>query len=64
MELLDDIKQKSQNLAEELVSLRRHFHQHPELSHQEEHTARVVAEYLSNLGLKVKTGLPAGMTFI
>jgi amidohydrolase len=57
MELLDDIKQKSQNLAEELVSLRRHFHQHPELSHQEEHTARVVAEYLSNLGLKVKTGL-------
>jgi len=57
MELLDDIKSRSQGLAEELVSLRRQFHQHPELSHHEERTARVVAEYLTNLGLEVKTGL-------
>jgi amidohydrolase len=56
-ELLDEIKGRSQGLTEELVALRREFHQHPELSHHEERTARVVAEYLQDLGLEVKTGL-------
>ncbi len=54
---MTEIKTRSQDLAEELVTLRREFHQHPELSHHEERTARVVAEYLSNLGLEVRTGL-------
>ncbi len=57
MELLAEIKNRAQGLGEELVTLRREFHQHPELSHHEERTARVVAEYLQNLGLEVKTGL-------
>jgi amidohydrolase len=57
MELLDKIKTGAQALEPELVSLRRQFHQHPELSHHEERTARVVAEYLDHLGLEVKTGL-------
>ena len=57
MELLDDIKKRSQGLTEELVSLRRQFHQHPELSHHEVRTGRIVAEYLDHLGLEVKTGL-------
>ena len=55
--LLEEIKVRAQGLAEELVTLRREFHQHPELSHQEERTARVVADYLRNLGLMVKTGI-------
>jgi amidohydrolase len=56
-ELLEEIKTRSQGLTGELTALRREFHQHPELSHHEERTARVVAEYLSSLGLTVTTGL-------
>jgi amidohydrolase len=55
--LLADIKARAPALTEELVALRREFHQHPELSHQEERTARVVAAYLRKLGLEVTTGL-------
>ena len=56
-ELLDEIKRRSQGLAEEVVALRREVHQHPELSHHEECTAQKVADYLRNLGLMVTTGL-------
>ena len=38
-----------------MVAWRRDFHQHPELSGQEERTARVVAEQLKRLGLEVQT---------
>jgi amidohydrolase len=55
--LLEEIAVRSQDLAGELVALRRDFHQYPELSHQEERTARVVAGYLEELGLEVKTGI-------
>ena len=55
--LLATIKAQAQEMAEELTALRRDFHQHPELSHQEERTARVVAEYLRNLGMAVRTGI-------
>jgi amidohydrolase len=57
MELLDEIKARAQNLETELVARRREFHRHPELSHQEERTARVVADYLRELGLEVKTDI-------
>jgi amidohydrolase len=56
-DLLGDIKARAQALETELVARRREFHQHPELSHQEERTARVVAQYLRELGLEVQTGL-------
>jgi amidohydrolase len=56
-ELLDEIKRRSQELVDEVVALRRDFHQHPELSHQEDRTGQKVAEYLRNLGLTVTTGL-------
>ncbi len=56
-ELLAEIKARAPGLTEELVALRREFHQHPELSHQEKRTAQVVADYLKNLGLEVRTGL-------
>ncbi len=44
-------------LTEELIRLRRHFHQHPELSHQERRTAKAVAAFLSQLDLEVRTGI-------
>ncbi len=57
MELLKEILTKSEGLAAELIRLRRELHQHPELSHQEERTAGVVAAYLQDLGLEVQTGI-------
>lgn len=57
MDLLGEIKLQAQELAGELIRLRRDFHQFPELSHQEARTARVVAEYLRDLGLEVRTGI-------
>jgi amidohydrolase len=55
--LLAVIKAQAQEMAGELIALRRDFHQHPELSHQEERTARLVADCLRDLGLKVETGI-------
>jgi amidohydrolase len=44
--------------GERLVELRRDFHRHPELAHQEHRTAGVVAEQLRRLGLdEVRTGV-------
>jgi amidohydrolase len=57
MELPQEIKNQARALEEELVKLRRDFHQHPELSHREERTAGVVAAYLRDLGLAVRTGI-------
>ncbi len=56
-ELLKEIQARARGLEPELVALRRELHQHPELTHHEERTARVVADYLKNLGLSVRTGL-------
>ena len=57
MELLKEILDQAEKLTEELTNLRREFHQYPELSHEEERTAGVVARYLRDLGLEVRTGL-------
>jgi amidohydrolase len=56
-DLIEEIKARAQGLEPELVARRRELHQHPELSHQEERTAGVVADYLRDLGLKVQTGI-------
>ncbi|MEW6659772.1 MAG: M20 family metallopeptidase [Thermodesulfobacteriota bacterium] len=57
MELLKEIGERAEGLTAELIRLRREFHQYPELSHEEERTAGVVAQYLRDLGLEVRTGL-------
>lgn len=41
-------------LESELISLRRDFHQHPELGYQEFRTSGIIKEYLENLGLEVQ----------
>ncbi|MCA1616675.1 MAG: hypothetical protein LC800_21810, partial [Acidobacteria bacterium] len=50
------VAQAAGSLRAQLVTQRRDFHMHPELSNREERTARVVAERLKALGLdEVKT---------
>ncbi len=40
-----------------MIEIRRDFHQYPELGFKEERTAKLVANYLRNLGLEVKTDI-------
>lgn len=40
-----------------LIALRRDFHRHPELSHQEHRTAQIIAERLHAAGLEVRTNV-------
>jgi amidohydrolase len=49
------IKKEVSSIKEELISLRRNFHQCPELGMQEFKTAQTIIEYLKNLGLSVVT---------
>jgi amidohydrolase len=42
---------------EELVEFRRWFHMHPEIGFKEYKTSKKIAEYLTELGLEVKTGV-------
>ncbi len=44
-------------LRADLVALRRDFHMHPELSHAERRTGQVIAERLTALGLRVRSGV-------
>ena len=54
----DAVTRAAEALRAKLVTQRRDFHMHPELSNREERTSRVVAERLRALGLdEVKTGV-------
>ncbi|WP_066267061.1 amidohydrolase [Hydrogenophaga palleronii] len=44
-------------LAPKMVAWRRDIHEHPELSGQEERTAKLVAAHLRHLGMEVQTGV-------
>jgi amidohydrolase len=63
MFLLDKIKSLSQAYSAEVVSLRRHLHENPELSYKEFNTAKFVASTLKSFGIDSKelatTGLVA-----
>lgn len=52
-----NIKSKILSLQNEMIEIRRDFHQYPELGFKEERTAKLVANYLRNLGLEVKTDI-------
>lgn len=46
-----------EELYDQMVEWRRDFHRHPELSFQEERTPKKIAEYLTSLGIEVRTGV-------
>ena len=47
--------------TEELLSLRRHFHQHPELALQEVKTSAFIRIYLEKLGYEITPVEPTGL---
>ncbi len=48
---------RAQAIAEQMVRWRREIHAHPELGFEEKHTAALVAETLTGLGYRVRTGV-------
>ncbi|MBS2968264.1 amidohydrolase [Metabacillus sp. KIGAM252] len=52
--MLTEIYEELDRSYEEMVEIRRHLHQHPELSFQEWKTAAFIKEYYENLGVEVK----------
>jgi len=52
-----DFKAEAEGLREQLVAWRRDFHMHPELAFQERRSARVIADYVRELGYQVQTGV-------
>ena len=56
-ELQNDINQLVREVEPQVINWRRDFHQNPELSNREFRTSKIIAEYLTNLGLEVQTGV-------
>jgi amidohydrolase len=52
-----ELLERAISFEPDLVSLRRHFHQHPELSFQEQRTAAEVAARVAALGYTVRTNV-------
>lgn len=53
----DDLKAEIERRRSALVALRRHFHQHPELSFEERQTAATIASHLREAGIEVTEGI-------
>ncbi len=51
------IVKQTDDIYNSLVKIRRGLHRNPEISKQEKRTSQIVAEYLKNLGLEVKTNV-------
>jgi len=52
-----DIREEVADLEDELITLRRDFHMHPELCFREVRTSKIVGDYLESLGLDVTRGV-------
>ena len=44
-------------IEEEIIKIRRHFHENPEISFKEVNTPKYISEYLTKLGVEHKTGV-------
>lgn len=54
-ELKQIINERADEIEQEVIEWRRHFHENPELSNREFETAAYIADYLADLGLDVET---------
>ena len=57
MSLKNKIKQLAQQYNEEVILMRRHLHQHPELSYEEVETGKYIARKLAELGVPFEHGV-------
>jgi amidohydrolase len=55
--MIENLFTRLESIYPQLVEFRRDLHMHPELSFEEVNTPKKVADYLTNLGLEVKTGV-------
>jgi len=53
----DAVRELAQRFQADVVAYRRHLHQYPELSFQEEKTAAYIAQQLGNWGIEHRTGV-------
>lgn len=56
MSLKNKIKDLANSYAEEMIHIRRHLHQHPELSYEEVETGKFIAKKLSDFGIEHEHG--------
>ncbi len=54
---IDKILKETEALSDDLIAQRRDFHRYPELGFVEHRTAGIVADYLTDLGFNVRTGV-------
>ena len=54
--MIEKIKQLSEQYFQEIVEIRRHLHQHPELSFQEFETSKFIQQTLTDWGIEFKSG--------
>lgn len=52
-----EINQAADELEQQVIEWRRHFHENPELSNREFQTAERIEEHLKTLGMEVQTGI-------
>ncbi|HET9426120.1 MAG TPA: amidohydrolase [Gemmatimonadaceae bacterium] len=52
--LAAELDRRARDVEAQVVTWRRDFHQHPELSNREARTGKIVADYLKSLGLEVR----------
>jgi carboxypeptidase Ss1 len=52
---LIDLETEAKNLEPEIIAIRRDLHENPELSYNEQRTAKVVANRLKHLGIEIET---------
>lgn len=50
------IKQKASDYKSDVIKIRRHLHQNPELSFKEHKTSQYIQQYLTSLGIEYKAG--------
>ncbi|MDQ0889799.1 amidohydrolase [Paenibacillus sp. V4I9] len=55
--MITRLHQKLDDMYEQMVEWRRHFHQYPELSFEEVETPKKIAEVLTSFGIEVRTGV-------
>ena len=51
------LQQKAEQIKDEVIAMRRHLHQHPELSFQEVETSKFIQEKLSSWGIKFQNNI-------